>query len=486
MNLRPVVLAAVAGLLTLGAAAPATAAEVRTYEGIQYATADRWLPPDPVRGAPPSPGPGPACPQPTDIPVAPAVQSEDCLTLNVTAPAAARNRPVLVYLHGGSFNYGSGANYRPDTLVRRGNVVAVTINYRLGVLGFLAHPALDADAGNLGIVDQRVALRWVRDNIARFGGNPRNVTIMGQSAGGYSVCTHLASPASAGLFQRAIVQSAGCTGGTRTRADAERAAVQLATDLGCTTVDCLRHKTTDELVAASGAGHDDYRPVVGTPTLPVAPAETFASGHFNRVPVLYGGNHDEETGQLIGMELAGQPPVDRENYPERVAEYFGADTAAVLAEYPLTTDRDPTETLAAALTDRNWALPADDTRRLLARHVPVYAYEFAERNTPWFADFPPPRLSAGASHMLELPYLFTVRYLTPAAQQGLRNTMIDRWTHFASTGHANWPAFHKGGFVLSLAANNVGPTNFVADHKLTFWRSLPTPSEPIMQHSPNE
>lgn len=405
-------------------------------------------------------------------PPAPAVQSEDCLSINVTTPAApGRNRPVIVYIHGGSFNYGAGSNYRPDTMVSRGDVVAVTFNYRLGVFGFLAHPAFGADAGNLGMADQRAALRWVRDNIAAFGGNPRNVTIMGQSAGGFSVCAHLASPLSTGLFHRAIVQSAGCTAPSRERAESEQNAVDFAAALGCPDGKCLRDKTTAELVAASGAGHDNYGPVVGGATLPVSPAQAFATGQFNRVPVLYGGNHDEETGQLAGMELAGLPPVDRENYPARVADLFGADADAVLAEYPLT-DRDPSLTLAAALTDRNWALPTDDTRKLLARHVPVYAYEFAERDTPWFPNFPAPRFAVGASHMLELPYLFDVRYLTPATQQDLRHTMIDRWTHFATTGRATWPEFRDGRYVLSLASGDVRRTDFAADHKLAFWRGL--------------
>lgn len=473
MNLKPLLLTAVAGLLTLGAGVePASA--TRTYTGIRYAQADRWGPPRPVPLAPAT-GRAPACPQPTDIPIAPADQDEDCLRLNVTTPATrGRHRPVIVYIHGGSFNYGAGSNYQPDTLVTRGDAVVVTINYRLGVLGFLAHPDLGPDAGNLGLADQQAALRWVRDNIARFGGDPRNVTIMGQSAGGYSVCAHLASPASAGLFHRAIVQSAGCAGGFRTREEAEQQARDFVTALGCGDVACLRGKRTVELIAASGAGHDAYRPVVGGRLLPVSPAEAFASGRFNRVPVLYGGNHDEETGQLAGRELAGMPVLTADAYPAALTESFGEDADAVLARYPLADFGSPSEALAAALTDRDWALPTDETRRLLARHVPVYAYEFAERNTPWFPGFPQASFPAAASHMLELPYLFAVRYLTPATQQDLRNTMIDNWTRFARTGEAGWPRFHGGQYVQSLASgpDGVHRTDYRADHQLDFWRGL--------------
>jgi para-nitrobenzyl esterase len=474
MNLKPLLLAA---LLTLGAGAEPVRADTtgtRTHAGIRYAEADRWEPPKPV---PPGPATGamPACPQPTDIPIAPAEQDEDCLRLTITTPARpGRDRPVIVYLHGGSFNYGSGSNYQPDTLVTRGDVVVVTINYRLGPFGFLAHPDLGPDAGNLGLADQQAALRWVRANIAAYGGNPRNVTIMGQSAGGYSVCAHLASPASAGLFHRAIVQSAGCTVGFREQDEAERQARDLLATSGCADLDCLRARTPAELVAISGAGHDIYRPVVGGRLLPVSPAEAFATGRFNRVPVLYGGNHDEETGQLAGRELAGLPPLTADGYPAAVAESFGPHADAVLARYPLAGYPSPSEALAAALTDRDWALPTAETRRLLARHVPVYAYEFAERNTPWFPGMPQASFPAGASHMLELPYLFSVRYLTSAAQEDLRHTMIDGWTHFARTGHTSWPGFRAGQYVQSLAAgpNGVHRTNYEADHGLDFWRGL--------------
>jgi len=461
--------------------------ELRTFQGIPYATVEqRWAASRPVRpwaGTRAATDFGPGCWQPTDIPIAAREQGEDCLNLNVTTPREPRGLPVVVYLHGGSFTYGTGANYRPDTMVTRGDVVAVTLNYRLGAFGFLAHPALD-DA-NLGIADQQAALRWVRDNIAAFGGNPRNVTIMGQSGGGYSVCAHLAAPTSAGLFQRAIVQSAACAGtdGARDRAEAEQDGLAFAASVGCgdqrTALRCLRGKTPAELLAAAGTGHEGYRPVTGGTLLPVAPARAFETGRFNRVPVLYGGNHDEETGRLAGLELVpGATPIDAAAYPGKVAERFGADADAVLAEYPLSAYGSPSEALAAALTDRDWALPTDATRRLLARHVPTYAYEFAERDTPWFPGFPAASFPVGASHMLELPYLFTVGYLTPATQPELRHTMIDYWTRFARTGNPNarglaaWPEFHSGQYVQSLSAESVRRTDFRADHHLGFWQRL--------------
>lgn len=448
--------------------------DVTTHTGIRYAQADRWEPPRLVPFAPAT-GHMPACPQPTDIPIAPRDQDEDCLRLTVTAPAASggRARPVIVYIHGGSFNYGAGSNYQPEALVRRGDVVAVTINYRLGPFGFLAHPDLGPDAGNLGLADQQAALRWVCDNIGRFGGDPDNVTIMGQSAGGYSVFAHLASPASAGLFHRAIVQSATCTGGFRSQDEARQQAHDVAAALGCADAAGLRTRSAAELVAASGSGHDTYRPVIGGSLLPVSPAEAFATGRFNRVPVLHGGNHDEETGQLAGRELAGLPPLTPDAYPAALADNFGEDAGAVLAKYSLSDFGSPSEALGAALTDRDWALPTEDTRRLLARLVPVFAYEFAERDTPWFPGMPRASFPAGASHMLELPYLFSVRYLTPAPQEKLSALMIDRWTQFAATGDAGWPTY-QGKYVQSLVADpdGVHNTDYRTDHKLDFWREL--------------
>ncbi len=467
-------------------------ADARQFLGIPYAAPPvdrlRWETP---RRAPDWPGirpavePGPGCPQPTDLPISAADQSEDCLTLNVTAPAGARRSPVVVYFHGGSFNYGVSGNYDPRAMAVQGDVVVVTLNYRLGVFGFLAHPSL-GDAANLGMADQQAALRWVRRNASAFGGDPRNVTIMGQSAGGYSVCTHLAAPASAGLFQRAIVQSAPCGGGgTHPLADAERQALAVATGVGCPDAaaaeQCLRGKSPAELVAASGAGHEGYRPVAGTRLLPRDPAAAIAAGRFNRVPVLHGSAHDEEGGQLGGLELLpGAEPLSEEDYPLRIAERFGDDAAAVLAEYPLSAYRTPSEALVAVLTDVNWARPAYETHRLLARQVPTYAYDFAERDTSWFPGFDKPSFPVGASHMLDLPYLFDVGYLTDAPRADLRDRMIAYWTAFAHKGNPNadglpsWPKFHSGHYVQSLAAGPEGihGTNFAADHHYDFWHNL--------------
>ena len=199
------------------------AADYRLFQGIPYALPPvgplRWLPPQPAAkwsGTLDASKPGPQCMQDTGPdPHVGKPTSENCLTVNVWTPPRGRDtgkRPVMVWIHGGGFVTGSGDIYHARWLAAKGHIVVVTINYRLGALGFLAHPSLGppGDVGNYGLADQQAALRWVRDHIADFGGDTRKVTIAGESAGGMSVCDHLVAPGSVGLFRAAIIQSAPC------------------------------------------------------------------------------------------------------------------------------------------------------------------------------------------------------------------------------------------------------------------------------------
>ena len=212
------------------------------FQGIPYAAAPigelRWQPPRPVpawRGMRDASKPATRCVQDTardpDYGLA---TGEDCLSVNVWSPTGAAGRPVMVWIHGGAFANGSADPYDARWLVTKGDIVVVTINYRLGALGFLAHPALGppGDVGNYGLSDQQAALRWVRDNIAAFGGDPGKVTIAGQSAGGMSVCDHLVAPGSAGLFRAAIIASGPCSAQAQL-ATAERDSAAYAAGLGC-------------------------------------------------------------------------------------------------------------------------------------------------------------------------------------------------------------------------------------------------------------
>ncbi|MFC8823883.1 carboxylesterase/lipase family protein [Streptomyces sp. NPDC057137] len=476
----------------------AVAGAARTFQGIPYSAPPtgerRWKEPQPVRpwSAPlDARSPKNACAQPTDQPISiEGGGSEDCLYLNVTTPAGRTTGrlPVIVWIHGGSFTYGDGATYRAAKLAAaQQGAMVVTINYRLGAFGFLAAPGLRAPA-NLGLLDQQAALKWVKRNATAFGGDPRDVTIMGQSGGGYSVCAQLVSPGARGLFSKAIVQSAGCVGpdGSFTRTQAETNGLAVAEAAGCDdprTVDsCLRHRSTTELNKASGSGHDGYRPVVDGKTLPEAPSQAIAAGRFTRVPVLHGSTHDEMSGPAGLDEIMTGRPLTAEGYTKKVTEQFGKDAPAVLAEYPVANYPAPGAALSAVLTDSEWSTAALDTQRALARYTPVYAYDFAEDRAPYFKGVPrPASFSLGTGHMIDLAYLFDNDLFEPldAAQAGLSDTVTAYWSRFASTGQLNgqglpgWKQFTtRGPYVQRLAAGRIGQTDFAADHHYAFWNAL--------------
>ncbi|MFC9266780.1 carboxylesterase/lipase family protein [Streptomyces zhihengii] len=470
---------------------------VRTFQGIPYAAAPtgegRWKAPQPVR---PWSSPldartrGSACAQPTDQPIAIADGgSEDCLHLNVTTPAerTARRLPVIVWIHGGSFTYGDGASYRATGLAAaEQGAMVVTLNYRLGALGFLTAPGLHAPA-NLGLLDQQAALRWIQRNAQAFGGDPGNVTIMGQSGGGYSVCAQMVSPAARGLFHKAIVQSAGCVGpdGSYTRTQARKQGRALAEAVGChdirTTDSCLRRKSTTDLIAASTQGHNGYRPVVDGIVLPEAPARALAAGRFTPVPVLHGSTHDEMSGLASLQEITTGRPLTTADYEETIRQQFGTFAPEVLAEYPAANYPAPGAALSAVLTDSAWSTAALDTQRALARRTPVHAYDFAEAQAPYFIGVPRPAgFPLGTGHMIDLAYLFDNDLFEPldARQASLSGTVTAYWSRFAATGNPNrpglpaWKRFtptHPT--VQRLASGRIGPTDFAADHHYAFWKS---------------
>ncbi|MFF4880946.1 carboxylesterase/lipase family protein [Micromonospora sp. NPDC000668] len=491
-----------------GAVRGTVAADHRSFQGIPYARpplgALRWAPPQPGpvwTGVRDASRPGDACAQLKGLPMDESSESEDCLYLNVTTPrtSARTPRPVLVWLHGGDFRFGRGDVYGGQRLATGGDVIVVTVNYRLGALGFLAHPAL-ADAGgsvgNYGLQDQQAALRWVRRNAAAFGGDPGNVTLFGQSAGATSVCAQLASPATAGLFHRAIMQSNSCANPVRTRAEAAAAAEEFARGVGCadpgTVAACLRGRDPARLIAAAGypGAGVDLGPVVDGRTLPVDPADALATGRLHPVPVLTGMNRNESTLLVWGMERSGmncpappepgqQPescPLTDEQYREQVRAAFGDRAEDVLARYPRDDAHVASETMAAVLTDHDYAEPVYFAALQFARRVPTYAYEFADEDAPFFTDGPESTFPTGAYHCAELPYLFAVDYaeaLTPT-QRRLSDEMVRAWSDFARVGRVDWPRLRSGSpYVRVLAGGGgSGTTEFAADHSYDFWRSL--------------
>jgi para-nitrobenzyl esterase len=384
---------------------------VRSFKGIPFAAPPvgdlRWKPPQPVA---PWTEPraclafGPACPQQgKDLYGPVGEQSEDCLYLNVWTPADRPDArlPVMVWIHGGGFMFGSGGKpcYEGAELARRGGVVVVTCNYRLGPFGFLAHPALTAESpqrasGNYGMMDQIAALRWVQQSIAACGGDPGCVTIFGQSAGGVSVCALMASPLAKGLFHRAIVQSGSAPGKLHDRATMEACGVEFAQRLGAADLPALRAQPAGALLAAVqpgsgrvGEGTLDHLCVDGY-VLPETPGTVFAAGRQINVPLLAGTTKDEDRLFLAGVQAVVQ---------------------AMAAIQPQT-----------------------------------FNYEFRR-----VADYAAAR-TLGCFHGSELPYLF--HYFPPllqsnAADEQLSDLVIGYWTRFARTGDpgdagvSTWPAY---------------------------------------------
>jgi para-nitrobenzyl esterase len=441
-----------------------------TYLGIPYAAAPvgslRWMPPQSFgtwTGIRQATTAGSECSQPSPINSSVVVGEEDCLFLNVYTPLGKtttkpHDRPVMVWIHGGGLTKGAGSDFNPTPLVEGGDVIVVTFNYRLGLLGFFAEQELDAEghlAGNYGLMDQQYALQWVKNSIEAFGGDPTNITVFGESAGGLSVISQLASPTAAGLFDRAIVQS-GAYGGFSPDyrpfilpiATAEstgyppfvQSGAADATAAGCPEGDttCLRAALASEVILALGP-RTPY-PVIDGTLLTQTPGDAFASGSFNQVPVITGNNHDEYR-YFVG-EL--QPPLTNPNYNSQFTMTFGSIAPSVEAEYPLPASPPTNESellLSSAGTDGIFVCPARRAEKSLANYVTVWAYEFDDPNAPPPPSPPYPAVDFQllAYHSADVQYLFdkgTFPDMT-AGQLSLSASMISYWSEFAKKGNPN-------------------------------------------------
>ena len=449
---------------------------VCAYLGVPYAEPPvgelRWKPPQPPEqwdGVRDCTQFGPACPQPKSLlGPTPSPFDEDCLSLNVWTPLKRGQEPlpVMVWIHGGGFTTGSGAKdvYRGTRLANEG-VVVVTINYRLGPFGFLAHPALSAESphgvsGNYGLLDQIAALKWVKRNIAAFGGDPNNVTIFGESAGAGSVCCLLVSPLAKGLFHRCIAES-GTAGSITERLKepshsrpsmeqvGQQIGVRLGLDKGAQTATALRAIPAEQLLKGAnprvglfGKGTKMW-PCVDGYVLPDEPKKLFATGRFHDVPVMLGTNADEGA-VFVKLQL----PVRRAvGYRFVLRRFFGCGTAQKIeAMFPATQPSQASVQLSKVITDSAFVAPV---RRLARRFVhyaksSTYMYHFT-RVCPAAR-----RNGLGATHGAEILYVFG----TYAGHFGfadldakLSTTMRRTWVRFARTGDPNggglppWPAY---------------------------------------------
>ncbi|MEV5568414.1 carboxylesterase family protein [Spirillospora sp. NPDC052269] len=513
--------------------------QAHQFLGVPYAAppvgALRWKSPQPTRpwkGVRNATTSGPACVGPSyNLPAGTSV-SEDCLTVNITTPAASpkRPRPVMVFVHGGDFTSGTGSAFDPSEMATRGDVVVVTLNYRLGIFGFFGYPGLPG-SGDFGLQDQQAALRWVQHNAHAFGGDKANVTLFGQSAGSAGVCAQLTSPAARGTFSKVILQSASCgTLQPRLYPGAPAPTPQnvspftplktvttrgttLASKLGCAGADpvaCLRKASVDALAGPGTMTDPTFppfgSPAYGTPTLPVHPQQAIKRGRFARVPVMAGHTRDEGrfvTASIVNPAI-GKVTFTPDVYTKLTDAAYGPDAAAVRRAYQPSSyaddllpgtpaaDRPNVEgalAWAAIETDRASVCPILGDADALSRRVPTYVYEFADRTAPtWLpvpADFP-----GGAAHLTDLPYLFaTTRPAMPGAdngpakltptQQHLSAQMIGYWTSFAHTGapkSANAPAWARYAAptprVQNLATGGVASTPITDNataHKCSVW-----------------
>jgi para-nitrobenzyl esterase len=479
-----------AGLLLFVLALPAAAAVVKidgglargeresgltVFRGLPFAAPPvgdlRWRPPQPVRpwrGVRQAAAFAPACMQNgVSMPgEAPPKISEDCLYLNVWSPARARQAlPVMVFIHGGGFSNGAAAAplYGGDQLARKG-VVVVSLSYRLGPFGFLATPELTAESpqhssGDYGLLDQIAALRWVKRNIAAFGGDPSRVTVFGQSAGAMSINLLMASPLAKGLFSGVIGESGGVFEPIQLApswrlAGAEPQGLAYQASLGAASLAQLRALPAARLL--TGQAPSISHPVIDGYVLPRAPFETFAMGLQNDVPILIGSNEDE------ARSLTDLSKVRAASFAADIEQAFGALPPALLAAYPYGTDEEARTARADFERDLRFGWDMWAWARLQARHghAPVFYYHFTQR-----PPFPAGSLYAGwrASHFAELWYVFGHLDQQPwawtATDRSLSDAITSYWTNFAKRGDPNgpgvppWPRFAAdGGQVLYLGS----------------------------------
>ncbi len=451
---------------------------------------------------------GNICPGPSTT-GGPVTGSEDCLNLNVQVPAGVRasRLPVMVEIHGGGFLDPIGP---PDGshLVVAGHVVYVAMNYRLGILGFMANKALGPHSGDYGLQDQQASLRWVRDNIAAFGGNPRNVTILGQSAGGASVCAQVASPTAKGLFERGIPESgfynaaigpnqvwepADCKSQIPTARQAEGAAARFAAKVGCRPANlaCLRAVPADKLVTAGGKVNDPtaggtsatIAPTINGTTLPMSPGKAFRTGRLNKVSLMNGVDRDEING---GASLTAPIADTASDFYRLIRRQYRSLAPKIVRIYPLKRFPSPFIAYRTVVADSDSVCPALTADRHLSRYIPVYAWENDDADMPlgYYPQFLIQTKPYGAYHIAADPFLFPNAAITLSPDQAaLAAQFTGETVGFSRTGNPTapgtplWTRFARGRQdVMALVPagdSTLGAAATISQqHHCGFWNSV--------------
>ena len=469
---------------------------VRAFKGIPYAAPPigplRWKPPHPVEPwdfVLPADSYGPECIQPR-FPGSRG-QSEDCLYLNVWTGAdeADERRPVIVWIHGGGLTYGSAAEpvYNGASLASKGAVV-VTLNYRLGPLGFFAHPQLSAESehgvsGNYGILDQIAALQWVQRNIAAFGGDPDRVTIGGESAGAWSVVVLLASPLARGLFHQAIGQSGDqlfyrMTHLHRTAPDepsAEEIGIAVCEAAGAASIDELRalagERIIDEVSKLPADQEYDPEPILDGWVLPAEVRLALEAGQPNEVPIIVGANADEGTIFMHGETF----PESLQAYEALIKSRFSEYADSFSAAYPVLKEEDIRSSLLNAYRDSKFTLTARTWARLVSRDgANAYLY--------FFRRVPPTSIGErfGAHHGAEIAYAFDNLHRVfdnnpDQTDRMLADAMSRYWVRFAATGHpeapgqATWEPYDFMREPFLEFGETICPGRHLLEAQLDFW-----------------
>lgn len=438
---------------------------------------------------------GPNCPMstPNQGPL-----SEDCLFINVQRPAGLKadaKLPVLVFIHGGTLAHGLSNTYDMREMIKQNGVIGVTLNYRLGVMGFLGHPAMTkesgGDSGNFGFLDQQLALQWVQDNIASFGGDPTQVTIAGESAGGWSLCAHMVSPVSGKLYSKAVVESGSCVNIPLKQSEDQGIAVAKSLDCDKATgeeaLGCLRGKSTDDLLKA---GRDIVsRFANGGTVFPMDLNVAMEKGAVNKTPLLIGDNRSEAN--MFSFPTAGK---DEAFYTNWVKQAWPDLAGEIFKRYPWPSDSNSGTTptlIGQIITDSGNLFEVGGCTQIkwskaLIKQMPVFSYELIHDKGPGFVTAP--NLDEGSGHGADLLYLFPeispekVKKMTPD-EKLLAVQMKTQWGQFTKTGTPNgeklpvWPTLNESGKLLILTAPPAGRLETLESrhkaHNCDFWDNVP-------------